>query len=68
MSELPFTVAVKALATLIAESLTDEELELAAVALTQAADTMATVLVLRNQRNETSSLSQESEEKEEKDS
>ncbi len=52
MKNLPFTVAVTSLATLVAESLTDEELELAAVALTQAEDTMATVLVLRNQRKE----------------
>ena len=52
METLPFTLAVTALATFVAENLTDEELALAAVALTQAADTMATALVLRGQRRE----------------
>ncbi len=54
MEILPFTLTVTALATLVAENLTDEELALTAVALTQAADTMATALVLRENKEKES--------------
>ena len=55
MEALPFTLAVTAIATFVAEQLTDEELALAAVVLTQAADTMATALVLREKESKETS-------------
>ena len=55
MEAFPFTLAVTAITTFVAEQLTDEELALAAVVLTQAADTMATALVLREKESKETS-------------
>ena len=52
LDDLNFTLAITATANLIARKLTDDELELLAALLTQAADTLAAIALLRSQRNE----------------
>ena len=48
--DLNFTLAVTAAAWALSEKMDDEELALAAAALTQAADTLAAIAVLRAKR------------------
>lgn len=52
LNDLKFTSAVTAMANLVADQLTDEELALVAAVLAQTADTLATIAVIRASRKE----------------